>query len=372
MVSHRFALHAAVLGAALILPGASVTLAAPGGGAASAAGWHLSELPGGTLVSDLTAAGGGVAWAVGETQGSAVLVQRWTAGIWHSVPVPRAMVTSGAARIGASSATNAWIFTSVLPAAAEPYSVAWHWNGHAWSRFRLADNAIIAASEVFGEHDAWAFGSRGGTPYVLHYDGSRWRRVPAPLSPISVSARSASNFWAVGFAPAHAGRSAALATAHWSGRSWQLRRLPRALVARGGRALSLQIVALSRSTIWVGIGLAYPDGKRSAIALRLSGGVWSRVQIPRQPVADPDISMTPDGRGGLWLSLDTRHQFGAVIYDYRNGSWSAPTVLARPGQTAAVWSLAGGSRSGTTWAGGSLWPKAGHPNPAAVLYTYTW
>lgn len=366
----RRQLQAGLLGALLVV---SMVIAPAASGAArlKPAGWRLAKVFGGVAVTDVTSAGRGVAWAVGYRPSWAVFVQRWTGGSWRPVRTPRAMIASTGPQVAASSATNAWVFTLIRPAVSDQYSVAWHWNGHGWQQFRLAGNTTIAAAAVFSPRDAWVFGGQGTAPYVLRYDGSRWRRVAAPLRPVGVSALSADDLWVVGPASGGpAGSRSALAVARWSGGSWHVRRVPGALVPKGMSVVDAGIHAVSASDIYVGIGLVSSTGRTAVLVLRWRAGGWRRLGLPREPTGVPAVGMAADGRGGLWLAVDTQRKYGAVVYDYRNGRWSAPVVLAGRGQATAIWTLTRQAGTRSAWAAGSLWRKAGQPPPTAALYSY--
>jgi hypothetical protein len=371
MGSRRRQLQAGLLGASLVV---SMVIAPAASGSARlkpAGRWRLAKVFGGVAVTDVTSAGRGVAWAVGYRPSWAVFVQQWTGGNWRPVHTPRAMIADAGPQIAASSATNAWVFTFIRPAVSDPYSVAWHWNGHGWQRFRLGRNTTVAAAEVFSPGDAWAFGDQGSTPYVLRYDGSRWRRVAAPLRPVAVTALSADNLWVVGSAGGGpAGRQSALTIARWSSGSWHVRTVPAALLPKGMSVVDAGLHAVSASDIYVGIGLVSANGRRAVVVLRWRAGSWRRLGLPRQPIGVPAVAMAADGRGGLWLAVDTERRYGAVVYDYRSGRWSAPMELAGRGQVTAIWTLARQPGTRSAWAAGSLWRTAGEPPPTAVLYSH--
>ena len=113
-----------------------------------------------------------------------------------------------------------------------------HWNGTSWQRV-ASPNPLTAISSSLGgvsarsATDAWAVGqsaTSSGDPrsLVLHWTGTSWRQVASP-SPgfraalTAVSARSAADAWAAGNFSVNGGPSPGDKTLvlHWNGTSWR-------------------------------------------------------------------------------------------------------------------------------------------------------
>jgi hypothetical protein len=110
-------------------------------------------------------------------------------------------------------------------------------------------------------------GIRGSRALVLHWNGSRWKRVPNPdvvarnVSLLyGVAARSATGVWAVGSTNRH-GAQHALAE-RWNGKRWNVVRTP------GPRLAGVS--ALAADDIWAAGG---PDG--SGDVMRWNGSAWT-------------------------------------------------------------------------------------------------
>lgn len=111
-----------------------------------------------------------------------------------------AVVTSMAAR-GPDDvwAAGSWQVTPHTPEGEQPLVA--HWDGRQWSRADLPEPqpgpARVERVVTAGRDEAWATGSYGDRqgiadlrPYVLHFDGTRWLRVPtggltAPLAAVA-------------------------------------------------------------------------------------------------------------------------------------------------------------------------------------------
>jgi hypothetical protein len=293
------------------------------------------------------------------------------------------MFTDESAVVGASSASNAWVFTFTRPGAATSYAVGWHWTGHAWRSDRLPAGSIVNATAVISRTDAWAFGMMGaesplgitgtGKPYVIRYDGRKWRRVHAPVQPTSASALNGRDIWIVG--PTAARRRTfpfGYEAADWVGKSWRILKFPHVRVPKGMYAVSAQILAVGRADIWVDFDLFSKSatGPDTRTLLHYDAGHWTQVNVPHEAISWSS-NLATDGRGGIWLALvPAGQQFASVVYDYRNGHWSKAAVFAKPGHYTVISSIARVPGTELAWAGGYAGHTTGLPRTHGVLYEH--
>jgi hypothetical protein len=355
----------------------SNTGAAAGASPARPLSWRLSRTFGAGAVDDISASSSHDAWLAGG-RSSRVVVRRWTAGRWRVVRTPREMFTEGGVIVGGNSAANAWAFTLTRPAVTASYSVGWHWTGRGWQRFRLPDGTSIAGTAVFSRTNAWAFGqqlsARGKlAPYVARYRGSAWHRVAAPVRPAAVSVLAANDIWIVGPAQASVRSTPRpYAAADWTGSSWLVRTLPQVKVRKHWYALAPSILALSRTSVFVDFEVC-PDsgtGECAVALLHYNGAAWTQLAVPRWPVTRLS-PMAADGHGGIWIAIASSRQYGSALVDYRDGRWSVPHVLAKPGRDVLITSLATPPGSTLTWAAGDGGSRTGARGPRMVLYEYS-
>lgn len=326
-------------------------------------------------VSVIASVGRRDAWltGIGNRTDNKVFVRHWNGARWRAVSAPRAMFTDGAAILGASSATNAWVFTFTRPAVAASYAVGWHWTGRAWRSYRLPAGTSINATAVLSRTDAWAFGMIGaGKPYVIRYDGRKWRRVHAPVQPTGASALSGHDIWIVG--PTTASLKTfpfSYEAADWTGKSWRTLKLPHARVPKGMYAAWAQILAVGRADIWVDFDLFSNSGQGpdTQTLLHYYAGRWTQVSVPHGSIFRSS-NLATDGRGGIWLALAAQQRFGSSVYDYRNGRWSRGAVLAEPGHYTIITSIARVPGTGMAWAGGFAGRTTGASRSRGVLYEY--
>jgi hypothetical protein len=272
--------------------------------------------------------------------------------------------------IGASSATNAWVFLFTRPATAAQYATGWHWTGHRWRSFRFAAGSIIYATTAFSRSDVWAFGTIGtGKPYVIRYDGRRWRRVPAPVQPFGVSALNRHDIWVVG--PAPAATPVIYRAARWTGRSWRTLKLPRLRVPKGTHAAAPQILAAGPADVWIDFVLFSNNGQgpEAQALLHFDAGRWTQISAPRGSLFRSP-ALAADGAGGVWLAVTAPASSRTVLYDYRHGHWSKAAVFAAPGRYTLITALVRVPGTGAAWAGGYAGHTTGAPRTYGVLYQF--
>jgi hypothetical protein len=332
--------------------------------------WRIGKTFGNDIPESIAAPAPRDAWLAGVERNSDVFVQHWNGRAWRAVPGPRAAFTDSGVTIAASSAKNAWLFTLVRPAVANSYTVAWRWNGRRWSRDTFRGVEIFAAS-VFSQTDAWAFGQVVGkdgnaAPYVVRFDGTRWRRVPAPFLPTGASGLSARDLWIVG-----RGRSPdTFMAAKWTTGRWHQLRLPNLRVPRGGSTEQPSIVALSPANVWVD-GTVWTASVSTAepLLLHYNGSIWARIRVPYRAMTE-FRAMTPDGLGGIWIGADARNRRYGLLSDYRDGRWSSRAAPVSRGDYVALDSMATTPGSTTAWAVGYAGNSTGNATPFGVLFEF--
>src|SRR3954452_24029492 len=147
---------------------------------------------------------------------AAALCIPWTAGAAFTVVAsPNAFsgdnVLNG---VSASSDSDAWAVGSLCCSMRNSGTGALieHWDGSAWTVVlgpdaRFQDEVLDGVDDI-SPSDAWAVGrtkqscSAGGTPMILHWDGSGWQTVPPPSGVTgelrAVSRDGSGGAWAVG------------------------------------------------------------------------------------------------------------------------------------------------------------------------------
>lgn len=356
-----------VMAVAIAVPGAAVPAAAA---LTASPSWHIAKIfsasSGVQQIDSVDAVNAHDAWLVGETFPAAagqapITVERWFRGTWRQVPVPASANPGGVPLAGdvvaASSETNAWVFADDQGSAG-PNAVALGWNGHKWRTHAFPLWSAFNAAAVFSSTNVWAFGQNINgkqTPLVVRYNGHAWRKVSVPLIPQGASAISPTDIWTVGPTVQSVGKPTApvFAAARWNGHRWHELRLPHLALPKGAVLWGSDVLALSRTNVWVSGWLAKGQGVFPGyVLLHLTAHGWKRIRVPFP--AGSLTAITRDGRGGIELTVTSDTSIREYFYHYLNGHWTrqlAPSSAHHITQLAAI-SWAPGARFG--WAGGEI------------------
>jgi hypothetical protein len=161
--------------------------------ASSTPGWRVVQTFKATSETDTIAAdSAGDAWAAGsickgQCKVNHLLVSHWDGSAWQRVTVPSTKVASSseAAIVGASSASNAWVFAKV---GLGPRTEALHWNGTVWdSVTKFPAFSAIQATACRCRASTGTRPSRSGCPGYRAADRSGRRALPAATRAMSAA-----------------------------------------------------------------------------------------------------------------------------------------------------------------------------------------
>jgi len=169
------------------------------------------------------------AYAIGNEGAAYGLVEHWDGTTWTrpaaQPPFPEPNGSTFAQNtvdaISATSPSNVWIVGTYLHTVFgniwDPYSV--HWNGTAWKLVRMpqATGAVFTSADATGPASVWAAGNGPSGPLIAHWNGTAWTITPSPAAGTltGITARSASDVWAVGYTT-----GPQTLTLHWDGTTW--------------------------------------------------------------------------------------------------------------------------------------------------------
>jgi hypothetical protein len=140
--------------------------------------WTVKQMPGSGELTGVTALSPSNVWVFGgggETGGL---------GTWHFDGKTWKQWKTGNAvgleRASALSPSSIWAIGSVQ----SPDSSIDHFTGTAWHLVsaKALQGLQFVSIKAFSGHSVWvtAFGTATGLGYLLHYNGTRWSRIPAP------------------------------------------------------------------------------------------------------------------------------------------------------------------------------------------------
>jgi hypothetical protein len=263
------------------------------------------------------AVAGSHAWAVGGdgvAGNGAPVAAYFSNGRWSASPVPGNAAHIGEiAAVSADGPQDAW---AVAPGA------VLHWDAGRWHiarRWNLSGGPpgpYKSGITAFGPANVWVFGGTSFGNGTWHLHGRSWTRVTGPGSRVfAASAVSPDDMWAIG-------GSGTRSILHYSRGSWQKVTSP----SLAGLVFG-SIFASSAASVWV---TASPSGKTGLRLLHLHGTQWTSYPIPWtlpgdavDPGGFPAGGLSPDGRGGFWLSAfsSARHS-NWLLHFSPSGRWS--------------------------------------------------
>jgi hypothetical protein len=358
----------AALSVALLAAGGTAAVTTSASAAGLGSSWHIASVfstaSGVSDIESVEAVSAGNAWLAGETFPAAagqapVIVEHWSQGAWHDVSVPASVdphnLTMAGNVIAASSPTNAWLFSG-YQGAAGPHAVALGWNGLTWSTHAFSLWSNINAAAVFSRHSAWAFGSRdnGLKPLAARFDGHTWQKVRAPLIPQGASALSPRDIWIVGpkTGSLASGRPV-FAAARWDGSAWHEVTLPTLSLPKGDSLAETDILALTRTNVWVSGFLSAGEGVAPGyVLLHLTAHGWRRVHVPFP--AGSLTALTRDGAGGLWLTAQADTSAAQFFLHDVGGHWTRQRAPGVAGHTTQLSAISWARSAPFGWAGGEV------------------
>jgi hypothetical protein len=319
--------------------GLAIAAAVPADGA-TAPGWRVVQTIGpstGVWADNFVAASASSAWSTWVAV-SHSYVERWTGTAWQQVPVPSKLANDAASSvaIGASSASNAWLF--------DPGKVL-RWNGSQWHLQQIPtwvvhgnlSGSYNVASAVFSPSSVWVFSEgvdsfTSPDHYAARYNGHVWVKVQLPGVPGEVSALSASDIWVLGVTTASAaGANPKEILMHWNGKSWSTVAIPKVTPPAGATEYAGGLAATGTADAWLEWDIEQGTaGAQTLYLLHWNGSSWAKVKVAF-PTSIVDY-MTQDGHGGLWMVANgPAPDYQWFTYHLNAGKWTRYPVPVATG-----------------------------------------
>ena len=303
-------------------------------------GWSATRVPLGTVypsgqaaqLNGVTEVAPGDGWAVGTVSdpasfASKTLAYHWDGTAWTRRPTPNPAGPSQANELNAVAARSA---ADVWAAGGDNYetvSLVLHWNGTAWRQVSVPDIGSLDAVTV-APGRVWV----AGGDQVDQFDGTTWIKLPAPQSGLIITglADNAAGLWAVGYVEFTCGEGqvcTSSAAALWNGTTWT------AVPAGGGTALSGVVAAGSQVLAAAGprvVQLSLTGAtaqitpainpQLTAIAADPAGNPWAAGWTATSTTVKPAIINAPGiGQGGITVTTGAA---GATV------TWVGPVTGA--------------------------------------------
>jgi hypothetical protein len=367
------------LGAAFSVPASAAPVTAASG--AAAASFKIfnpptnSGLPSGSAEAPtgIYAASPTDVWAVG-VPGATDAFEHWNGTSWTGQALPAGIATAPGNSAGVSSitGTSASNITAVGTAdintggtiVAE--SVAFHFNGTAWSEMTIPANVTLGPVLAFSATNLWSVNDNGNAE---HFNGTTWTTTSLPvpttepnLDMTSISGSSPSDIWAAGTEfneGLHRDNSPVLE--HFNGTSWSNVSVPVSSPTGG----LTDVVDISPTD-------AYAITTVGAI-LQWNGTTWTLLNATTQTgaaVTGSEVAaLSPTD---VWIAGLTGPSVDTVtLYNFNGTTWtSLPAVtgtgLTPAGQTLAAPDAAAAVGPGTVWFAGNTFTANGNELPYAL------
>lgn len=162
-----------------------------------------------------------------EHSASLPLIDHWNGTTWSQATPPSFPATNGVHLGGVSSgsAADAWAVGTINLVKHPGYfgPLTLHWNGSTWANVPdplplNPGTALVGVADV-SPTNAYAIGNEGSAsgPFIAHWNGTAWTITPSPAAGTltGITARSASDVWAVGYTT-----GPQTLTLHWNGTTW--------------------------------------------------------------------------------------------------------------------------------------------------------
>jgi hypothetical protein len=215
--------------------------------------------------------------------------------------------------------------------------------------------------------NVWAAGELAFGTLAEHWDGSSWSVVPSPNVAGStldffsaVSARSATNVWAVG--ASDVGASGSTLAEHWDGASWSI--VPSQNV--GAINEFLGVSALSGENVWAVGDESSGGGPAQSVIEHWNGKSWSVVPSPSAGATSSLAGVAGTSASDVWavgLTAAALSPTQALIEHWNGLSWSvvpSPTLNGGSVRIRAVAALA----PNNAWIAGTVFSVT---NPTTTL-----
>lgn len=287
---------------------------------AAEGGWRMSyinpEVPGqDTWLERVAAVDARNVWATGAVSSAGEgtgFLRHWNGSTWNDVELPVELGWAGP--VAASSTRNVWAFGPAKWPATGYHAL--RWNGYSWTTHALGDFRASDAV-VRGKNDVWVVGSdEQGTARAMHWNGERWRKTTMPDHPIGITAAPGAGVWAVGVREYEdQERLGLVSIMRLRGGEWRRVPIPKVTLPPGedsGLAELRDITVLSPDDIWaVGTIVWNPpegDGPMRTLLLHWNGERW-RVEIGDGDPEESYVAVAPDGAGGVWAATSDRSYY---------------------------------------------------------------
>ncbi|MEV0278954.1 hypothetical protein AB0I22_21575 [Streptomyces sp. NPDC050610] len=253
--------------------------------------------------------GDGTTWQVNHYDGA-----KWSANLSPDAKSVEILAAKAVSRTSLWGVGDTRVDTAIVPTVN-------HWDGETWKTTKFDDvEGYLGALQVKSENDIWAVGATdaGGVAndnhqgLVMHYDGTKWTRIPVPSIPKvstyldSVISNGPNDVWVSGTVRDERGlgdKRTGAYVIHWDGKSWTHRDVP------GKEAVTAKSFANYDGKLYAGL-----SGNQKLV--RWTGSAWEQVD-GLEPYMFGVHELTTAKDGSLYLTGARGTFFGSIYYQQR-------------------------------------------------------
>jgi hypothetical protein len=212
---------------------------------------------------------------------------------WEAVPTPQVRGQTDLTDVVAFGPSDAWAVGYVREPRGGVSTLTLHWDGTRWTRVpspnRSPQRNWLFSVAGSSPTDVWAAGydldkAQQHRTLLMHWDGKRWTVVPSPVVDgkenllNGLAVLSPTDAWAVGSA-LDASFSGRTLIQHWDGASWTIVPSPNPSESGVGSNL-LDVAAVSATEVWAVGDDDQGDGVMRTLTERWDGSSWTIVPSP--------------------------------------------------------------------------------------------
>jgi plastocyanin len=312
-------------------------------------------------------------WAVGDWSDADEivhpLIQHWDGAAWSEVDSPDSgAASSSLVGVAAVDADTAWAAGSFVDSDSTTSALLQQWDGQDWSLVPLppitATDDDLYGISARSASDAWAVGAAFDPgagrreSLVLHRNATTWSVVGSPNSGagdnvlFAVAARAANDAWAVGHSVAPStGRRSTLAM-RWNGSAWSV--IPTPNPAPTADNVLLAVAPISANDAWA-VGYDTGGGAPQALALHWNGSAWTEVPVPNPgTIGDSLLGIAAVATGDVWAmgTYDLEGERRPLMVHWDGETWSQATT---PDIGSPISAFVNNALAAGTVVGGQVW-----------------
>jgi len=203
----------------------------------------------------------GTPWAVGQYNSNSSttlpLLEKWDGSKFaqQTLSLPSSAIDGSLTSIAFSSSTNGFAVGSVYTSATGWTWIAYHYDGTSWSSYTYgSSSAGLSSVAIVSNNEAWAVGSKGSSPLILHYTTSGWNEdtsyngyYPSGTNLLGVGTDGANDVWVVGYINS----TTRFYTMHYNGHAWVQVNTP-SISLSSWYDWKLESVAVNSGYAWAG------------------------------------------------------------------------------------------------------------------------